>query len=148
VFNAPQKNGGNICNFDNNALAAPVTPTFLQDVASGTLPKYAFIEPRYLTYQLPPQIANDNHPPHDMAYGDLLLATVYKAIRASSYWKKKNIMLIVTYDEHGGCYDHVAPPAAVNPGTQNLPPVVWPPAFKPFPAQLFGPRVPTLVISP
>jgi phospholipase C len=146
------KNNGNICNFDSS-MPNPITPTFLADVAAGTLPRFSLIEPRYETLSALSIIANDNHPPHDMIYGEILLATVYNAIRKSAYWTNKNIMLIVTYDEHGGCYDHVAAPAAINPGVSLLPPAPLPHWIPPIPPyklapNLFGPRVPTLIISP
>ena len=57
---------------------------------------------------------NDQHPPHDVAYGEALIAAVYNAVRGGPAWK--NTLLIITYDEHGGCYDHVVPPAATSPG--------------------------------
>ncbi len=150
ALKANSANPALICNFDNNSIGPPITPTFIQDVANGTLPRYAFIEPRYKNYQALNLVENDNHPPTDMIFGEILLANVYNAIRASSYWTNRQIMLIVIYDEHGGCYDHVVPPAATDPGVPDLPPVVpiQPPPYKPFPSQLFGPRVPALVISP
>jgi phospholipase C len=150
---ATGKDGCNVCSFDTNVVnnAPVITPTFLDDVQNGTLPKYAFIEPRYLNYPLnkPPLFANCNHPPNDVTYGEILLADVYNTIRASSYWKNGNILLIVTYDEHGGCYDHVPPPTnATPPGGQTLPTPPNYPYVYPFPATRFGPRVPALLISP
>ncbi|MGA7219438.1 MAG: alkaline phosphatase family protein [Candidatus Sulfotelmatobacter sp.] len=148
-YQADKNNPGLICNFDNNSIGPTITPTFLDDVAAGTLPRYSFIEPRYKNYPAPLNLMeNDNHPPSDMIFGEILLANVYNAIRKSAYWTNKNIMLIVIYDEHGGCYDHVVPPAAVAPGGPTLPPVAWTPPYKPFPTQLFGPRVPAIIISP
>jgi phospholipase C len=70
--------------------------------------------------------------------GEQLIADVYNCLRASKSWRKT--LLIITYDEHGGCYDHVAPPAAVAPEP-------------PLPEQIFafdryGVRVPAVVLSP
>ena len=66
------------------------------------------------------------------------MADVYNCLRASKAWRKS--LLIITYDEHGGCYDHVAPPAAVSPEP-------------PLPGQTFGfdrygVRVPAVIVSP
>lgn len=133
----------NVCNFDNCDLGnSSFTPTFLDDVANNTLPRYSFIEPRYghLTLQTP----NSNHPPFDMIDGEALLATIYNALRNSSYWDK--LLFIVIYDEHGGCYDHVAPPTnATAPGSSA--PTLPNPKYT-FPGTRFGPRVPALLISP
>ena len=66
-------------------------------------PAYVFIEPSYKL------LGNDDHPPHDVLAGEHLIATVYNAIRANdALWR--STLLIVTYDEHGGFYDHVPPP--------------------------------------
>jgi len=134
----------NVCNFDT---------TFQEDLNSGKLPTYSFIEPRYSNYpkDSPPLFANCNHPPNDVTYGEILLADVYNAIRASSYWENGQIMLVVIYDEHGGTYDHVAPPTnATPPGGTMLPKPSWYPnsLVYPFPDKRFGPRVPALLISP
>ena len=108
---------------------------FLDDAANGNLPSYSFIEPRYFADLNWP---NDMHPPHDIGYGDALVAQVYNALRTSPQWHQT--LLVVTFDEHGGCYDHVPPPSAVPPSP-------------PQPGQLFafdrlGVRVPAVVVSP
>lgn len=66
-------------------------------------------------FYLPP---NDNHPPFDVRYGEVLLGTVDNLLRGSSCWPQT--LLIVTYDEHGGCFDHVIPPTAMEPGGTEL----------------------------
>jgi phospholipase C len=83
---------------------------FLADAHSGSLPNYSFIEPRYFTDLFKNLIPNDEHPPHNVVYGEQLIAAVYNALRSSPCWKRT--LLIITYDEHGGCFDHVPPPAA------------------------------------
>jgi phospholipase C len=108
---------------------------FLNDAKSGGLPGYAFIEPRYYpTNELP----NDMHPPHDVRLGDALVAQVYNAVRTSPNWP--STMLVVLFDEHGGCYDHAAPPVAVRPEA--------PRANQGFAFDTFGVRVPAVVVSP
>ena len=98
------------------------------------LPRYIFIEPDF--------IKGDQHPPHDVRIGDAFIRTIYQTILHSPVWHKS--MLIITYDEHGGCYDHVPPPAAVPPDDKprqfdvgQINPLAW-----------YGPRVPTVVVSP
>jgi phospholipase C len=108
---------------------------FLADAAAGTLPAYSFIEPRYFQEVKMP---NDQHPPHNVALGEQLIADVYKAVRNGPNWE--NTLLIIIYDEHGGCYDHVPPPAAVPPDP--------PPASKPFAFDRYGVRVPAVLVSP
>ena len=107
---------------------------FAKDAKSGKLPSYAFIEPRYFSDIALP---NDEHPPHDVTLGEQLIADVYNALRGSPAWTKT--LFIITYDEHGGCYDHVPPPAAMPPG---------PSPTMPFNFDRYGVRVPAVVISP
>ena len=109
---------------------------FARDCKAGLLPQYSFIEPRY--FNEGSARANDQHPFHGVVGGELLIAEVYEAMRSSPNWNES--LLIVTWDEHGGFYDHVPPPAA-------------PPPDPPNPAQQFdfasyGVRVPAVVISP
>ncbi len=110
---------------------------FIRDAAAGNLPAYSFIEPRYFADPLNGKMPNDQHPPHDVAYGESLIASVYNAVRGGPGWKKT--LLIITYDEHGGCYDHVVPPKAVPPGG---------PSPDGFDFGSYGVRVPALLISP
>lgn len=109
---------------------------FLANAQCGALPNYSFIEPRYFS-DLRLGIRSDQHPPHNVMVGEKLIADVYNAVRSSPCWKKS--LLVVTYDEHGGCYDHMSPPRAVSPDG------LGPPGF-PFDA--YGVRVPALIISP
>jgi len=109
---------------------------FLADAQCGVLPNYSFIEPRYFS-DLQLGIPSDQHPPHNVAVGEKLIADVYNAVRSSPCWKKS--LLIITYDEHGGCYDHMSPPRAISPDGQG------PPGF---PFDGYGVRVPAVIISP
>ena len=86
---------------------------FLSDCAKGLLPDYSFVEPNYNDHRTASgaEVANDQHPDHDVQAGELLIAEVYMAIKRSPLWP--NTALLVTYDEHGGIYDHVVPPACV-----------------------------------
>ncbi len=111
--------------------------TFLSDATNGTLPNYSFIEPRYFTDLFLNNVPNDQHPPHNVLYGEKLIADVYNAMRSSPCWKKT--LLIIIYDEHGGCYDHVPPPAGVPPDNHQ------PDGFA---FDSYGVRVPAVIISP
>lgn len=108
---------------------------FAEQCANGMLPNYAFIEPRYFDFLW--LKANDQHPPHSVLPGEHLLADVYEHLRASPVWNKT--VLVVTWDEHGGTYDHVLPPASVNPDGKSTPE---------FGFDRLGVRVPALIISP
>ena len=112
---------------------------FLVDAEAGVLPAYSFIEPNYFANIFTGMPPNDQHPPHDVRYGEKLIADVYNAVRASSCWEKT--LLIITYDEHGGCYDHVPPPPAVPPGDDKAAP-------DGFTFDTYGVRVPAVIISP
>lgn len=109
---------------------------FAADAAAGALPTYSFIEPRYFADTVLNLIPNDMHPPHNIAYGEQLVAQVFNAVRAGPRWNQT--LLIITFDEHGGCYDHVLPPAAVPPDAS--------PANAPF--NRYGVRVPAVIVSP
>lgn len=112
---------------------------FLADAHTGALPAYSFIEPQYFTDLLSNRIPNDQHPPHNVLYGERLIAEVYGAVRNSPCWKKT--LLIITYDEHGGCYDHIVPPSAKPPddSINNTDGFVF---------NAYGVRVPAVIVSP
>jgi phospholipase C len=107
---------------------------FFAHIRKGKLGSYSFIEPDYFGGN-----ANDQHPPHDVAAGERLIADVYDALRNSPYWDRS--VLIVLYDEHGGLYDHVPPPQARSPdGKVSTSP--------PFEFDRLGVRVPAVIVSP
>jgi phospholipase C len=110
---------------------------FANDARSGRLPNYSFIEPRYYANWLANKVPNDQHPPHDIVYGEQLIAAVYNAVRSAPIWKRT--LLIITYDESGGCFDHVPPPSAVPPGGP------YPDGFT---FDRYGARVPAVIVSP
>jgi phospholipase C len=110
---------------------------FARDAAAGRLPSYAFLEPRYFP-DASLGMPNDQHPPHDVVFGEQLIATVYNAVRASPLWE--STLLIITYDEHGGCFDHVPPPLAVPPGDGRT--------QEGFAFDRYGVRVPAVIVSP
>ena len=125
---------------------------FYKDASTpGGLPAYSFIEPRYMDSVIyGPE--NDMHPPSyphidgpsNVSQGEMLLYNVYNAILNSPDWD--STMLIITFDEHGGTYDHVAPPAATPPDGVVIPPNQ--PGGSGFEFNRAGVRVPAIVISP
>jgi phospholipase C len=113
------------------------------DVAVGDLPELTWLEPAYYTVGNSSTehviYADDQHPDHDVSLGDQLIKDVYEALRASPAWNKT--ALIITYDEHGGFFDHVAPyDGCPNPDGINT--------EDGFDFTRLGIRVPTIVVSP
>ncbi|KAL9274323.1 Non-specific phospholipase C1-like protein, partial [Drosera capensis] len=97
-------------------------------------------EQRYFDVELFP--ANDDHPSHDVAIGQRFVKEVYETLRASPQWKE--MALLITYDEHGGFYDHVPTPVR---GVPNPDGIIGPEPYF-FRFDRLGVRVPTLLISP
>lgn len=115
---------------------------FYADAKAGTLPKFSYIEPKY-TVDLIGSVGlhgNDYHPPGDVAWGEAFLKQLYDAVKESPDWE--DILFIVAWDEHGGTFDHIAPPTtAINPGLADE-------YEEKFQFNRFGVRVPMLFISP
>jgi len=116
---------------------------FAKDVANGDLPAFTWIDCAYLAI---PGLynASDQHPSHDVAEGERLMKNVYETLRASSLWN--DTILIITYDEGGGFYDHVAPPVTNIPNPDNI--TCKDCGKTPYNFTRLGIRVPTIVISP
>jgi phospholipase C len=109
---------------------------FLDDAAAGTLPSVAFVEPRFVNERA--GTSGDDHPFADIRVGDAFLAELFDAVASGPQWS--STVLVVTYDEWGGFFDHVAPPRAAAPNTVD-PDIVDGKA-------LLGFRVPVIVASP
>ena len=105
--------------------------SFLDDVANNALPAVSWIDPRFKDLRVLGPDSNDDHPPSDLIAGQDLILTIYHALSNAESWART--LLVITYDEHGGFYDHVPPPAAEDES----------PDFR----QL-GVRVPALLVSP
>jgi len=108
---------------------------FKKNCAEGALPQYSFIEPRY--FNEGDDRANDQHPIHGVRLGDAFIADVYECLKSSPHWN--DTLLVITWDEHGGFFDHVLPPATVNPDGKNAPE---------FNFARLGARVPAVLVSP
>jgi phospholipase C len=133
---------------------------FKLDCVTGSLPSVSFVDPEFGVLSdigsplaaLPGMEAiagklettgGDQESPQDMSYGEYWAYQAVKAVLESPAWPRT--LLIYTYDEHGGYYDHVPPPAAIAP--DSIPPALAPGDF-PGGYDLYGPRVPGIVASP
>jgi phospholipase C len=114
---------------------------FYIDAAAGNLPNFAWINPRSGANISLAQGSNDDHPDHDIALGEQFYKDIYEALRASPQWDET--LFIITFDEHGGFYDHVPPPMNVPP-PDDIP--SYPDSNVVF--NRLGVRIPTLLISP
>jgi phospholipase C len=108
---------------------------FYVDAAAGNLPSFSLVEPNY------DEQSEEN--PQDIQFGDQFVGKVVNAVMSSPNWPKT--MLIWTYDEHGGYYDHVPPPAAIPP--DDVPPALVA-GDPPGGFDRYGFRVPCAVVSP
>jgi phospholipase C len=109
---------------------------FFTDAAAGTLPSVSLLDPNYDT--------QSQEDPQNIVVGETFLARVVQAVGGSPGWRKT--MLIITYDEHGGYYDHVPPPPALAPDA--IAPIVQPGESTYDGFARYGFRVPSIVVSP
>jgi phospholipase C len=110
---------------------------FAADCSDPNLPAFVFIEPSYGIFN-DFQDGTSQHPRADVTRGDRLVGEVYTAILGSTAWAHS--VLILTYDEHGGFFDHVVPPAATPPSDA--------PNTYDFLFDRLGVRVPAIIVSP
>lgn len=161
--NPAQTSSANVCHYDDSDYGAlpPGYGTFAADVANGTLPKFSIIEPRYFANWSPANLPpNSNHPGPakgsiknagidssgsnnngsiSVENGEALLLDVVLTLLENGAFS--NTLLVVTYDEHGGMYDHVPPPTGVpEPFNQQ-------PAPSLFMYDRLGVRVPAIFIG-
>ncbi len=120
------------------------------DVHKGKLPNYTFILPRFMNAGATgSELANSQHAPQDVRFGEHLIADVYDALAANADLFKRTL-LVVTYDEHGGFFDHVFPGDAKNPDGLNSPNPDDDATFTipSFDFRRQGLRVPAILVSP
>jgi phospholipase C len=106
---------------------------FQAAAAVGTLPAFTFLEPSWSS------TGNSQHPNYDVALGEQLIHDTYEALRSGPGWGQT--LFVLTYDEHGGCYDHVPPPWGATPPDNTA-------GEFGFGFDRFGVRVPTVLVSP
>ena len=92
--------------YGKTAGNAPIEQ-FFTAARDGTLPQFSIVDPGFLAAG-----ANDDHPDHDVRLGQALIASVWNALATSPQWNE--ILFVITYDEHGGFYDHVPPPTTTD----------------------------------
>jgi phospholipase C len=114
--------------FDRRSLSGR---SFLEVAAAGDLPAVSWIDPNYTDVDFGPSASNDDHPPSDVMGGQDLVLRLYNALVSSPAWE--NTLLVIVYDEHGGFYDHVVPPAAPDDDPKS---------------RHYGVRVPAFVVAP
>ncbi len=108
---------------------------FQTAIDNKEMAEYVFLEPQWGV------TGNSMHPNYNVAKGEEFLLQVYNSIKNSTYWE--DTLLIVNFDEHGGCYDHVLPPSnAVQPNAKAVDPSTG------FDFTRFGVRIPAILISP
>jgi phospholipase C len=111
---------------------------FVTDAKSGKLPAFAWVESSYGGVN-----ATDEHPPANVEIGQQFVGRIVDATMRGADWKSS--LLVLTYDEHGGFFDHVAPPTACLPDEHKakVKPGHIPPRF-----DYLGMRVPLIIVSP
>lgn len=118
---------------------------FYADAASGSLANFTFLEPRIhpnpaarntSTFGLP----NHQHPIASVREGERWIKNVYEALRNGPRWEET--LLLITYDEHGGFFDHVPPPQRGVPSPDDIC------TKEGFNYQRLGVRIPTVAVSP
>lgn len=141
------------------ANLAPITQ-FFADCSAGTLPAVSFVDPEFgATSAIAEPVASipglaslaaglsaqggDEENPQNVQFGQAFVSSVVTAILRSPAWGRT--LLVWTYDEHGGYYDHVPPPAAIKP--DDIAPKLRPGDVAGA-YDVYGPRVPTVVVSP
>lgn len=111
------------------------TAQFIEQAKAGTLPAYSLVSPH-------PNVSEEN--PQDIQQGESFSAAIIDAVLQSPAWNKT--LLVFTYDEHGGYYDHVVPPMAFAP--DDVPPDPAKTQGVPGGYDQLGFRVPAVVVSP
>jgi phospholipase C len=107
--------------------------SFLDDVRHGELPAVSWIDPNFIDLSLFERNSNDDHPPSDVHMGQELVLTAFRALVEGDKSQFDRTLFVVTYDEHGGFFDHIPPPPAEDGN----------PDFR-----THGVRVPAFVVSP
>jgi phospholipase C len=110
------------------------------DAAAGNLPQVSFVDAKFIGTK---NTESDEHPPANIQAGQQFVSTVVNALFASPEWSSSALFL--TYDEHGGYYDQVAPPAAIPP--DDIAPMLGPGDVAAG-FDMYGVRVPVVVVSP
>jgi phospholipase C len=109
---------------------------FLAEAGSGNLPAVSFVDPSFTEFD--DGLGHDDHPHSDIRNGDAFLSQVFRAVSTGPKWS--STVLIVTFDEWGGFFDHVSPPRVIAPNKVDTNLVNG--------EAVLGFRVPTVIASP
>lgn len=123
---------------ENSIYIKDLDTNFYSDVAAGNLADFTWLQPRMST--LEDKLPTWQHPDASVNEGERLIKQVYEAIRAGPKWEET--LFLITYDEHGGFYDHVTPPFEGVPAPDDNV------ASNGFAFNQLGIRIPTIAISP
>lgn len=114
---------------------------FFQDAYLGLLPQLSYINPSCCGLN-----TNSMHPSGNVSFGQVLVKQVYDALRISPQWDKT--MLLLTYDESGGFFDHVEPPLSVRADNKTYTETAPNGQEYTFKFDRLGGRMPTWLVSP
>jgi phospholipase C len=119
------------------ALEKPIVfqDSFLDDATKAGehgLRQVSWIDPNFINVHIFDTVSNDDHPPSDVRSGQQLVLELYHALVNSPDWQ--DTLLVITYDEHGGFFDHVAPPPVAADDNSGYP--------------TYGVRVPAIIVGP
>jgi phospholipase C len=112
---------------------APQMNQFFDDLKYGTLPKFSFLEPKWVASAG----STSYHPGNDLIPGERALKDIFDAIQNSEYRDK--VLFVITFDEHGGLPDHVKPPYCQKPYAND--------SILGFDFDIMGVRIPTILTS-
>jgi phospholipase C len=90
---------------------------FISKAKTGDLPPVCWIDPYFSDVPHAPASANDDHPAGNISNGQYLVGKIYNALVNSPAWAKT--LFVITYDEHGGFFDHVLPPGSSDPAKSD-----------------------------
>ncbi len=107
---------------------------FKKAARAGKLAKFSFLEPAWIAASG----TTSYHPGADPVPGERALNEIYEAMKSGPAWNET--LFVITFDEHGGIFDHVPPPYAENPWPNDI--------IDGFRFDMMGVRVPTILISP
>ncbi|KAJ5192348.1 hypothetical protein N7449_008490 [Penicillium cf. viridicatum] len=114
---------------------------FYQDAYLGLLPQLSYINPSCCGLN-----TNSMHPSGNVSFGEVFLKQIYDAVRTGPQWEKT--LFLVTFDETGGFFDHVAPPLAVRPDNKTYTETAYDGSSYTFSFDRLGGRIPTWLLSP
>lgn len=124
---------------ENSQFIHDLDTKFYDDCSNGNLADFVWLQPRMTSGTDKNLLPSWQHPDASVLEGERLIKHVYEALRSSPVWNET--LFLITYDEHGGFYDHVNPPSGVPAPDEHV-------ASNNFAFDRLGVRIPTIAISP